>query len=99
MMTWVVKAPNHVTKRGVKNADSAVPPMPAPKTPVAKPRRDGGYQALTNGMPTAKAVPAIPRKNPKINSSTYESMAPANATSSTGTMETSEMTVNIVRPP
>ena len=61
-------SPNQITNRGVKKAASAVPPMPAPNTPVANPRRDGGYQAFTNGMPTAKAVPAIPRKNPNINS-------------------------------
>ena len=42
--------------RGVKNDDSAVPPMPAPKRPVAKPRLAGSYQALTKGMPIAKVV-------------------------------------------
>ena len=31
--------------------------MPAPKRLVAKPRLDGGYQALTNGMPIANVVP------------------------------------------
>ena len=61
--------PNQATNRGVKNADSAVPPMPAPNTPVAKPRRAGWYQALTNGMPTANVVPAMPRKNPNTSSS------------------------------
>ena len=66
MMTWVVTYPNHWTKRGVKNADSAVPPIPAPKIPVAKPLRDLSYQAFTNGMPTANEVPAIPRKKPAI---------------------------------
>ena len=60
--------PNHATNRGVKNADSAVPPMPAPNTPVAKPRRDFSYQAFTNGIPTANAVPAMPRKNPNTSS-------------------------------
>ena len=44
MMMCVVNRPNHRTNRGVKNADSAVPTMPAPNTPVAKPRRAGSYQ-------------------------------------------------------
>ena len=39
MITCAVSRPNHRTNRGVKNADSAVPTMPAPNTPVAKPRR------------------------------------------------------------
>src|SRR5664279_149013 len=45
----------------VVSALIAVPPMPAPKTPMAVPRRSGANHALTNGTPTAKAVPAIPR--------------------------------------
>ena len=69
MMTCVVNSPNQCTNRGVKNADNAVPPMPTPKTPVANPRRAGGYQAFANGMPIAKVVPAIPRKNPNTSSS------------------------------
>src|SRR5690606_5017205 len=60
--------PNHTTMRGVKNDESAVPPMPAPKTPVAKPRRGLSYHAFTNGMPTANVVPAMPRKNPNTSS-------------------------------
>ncbi len=68
MMTWVGNRPNQRTKRGVKKADSAVPTMPIPNTPVAKPRRPGSYQLLANGMPTAKIVPAIPRKNPHTSS-------------------------------
>ena len=83
----------------MKYADSAVPPMPAPNTPVAKPRRGASYQAFTNGMPVAKLVPAMPRKNPNTISSGYDPMAPAHPTSSTGTMVTSERTVNISRPP
>ena len=47
----------------------AVPPMPAPKMPMARPRRSGGNQALTNGTPTANAVPAMPRKKPPTSSS------------------------------
>ena len=64
MMTWVVNRPNQRTNRGVKNADSAVPTIPMPNTPVAKPRREASYQLFANGMPTAKTVPAIPRKKP-----------------------------------
>ncbi|CFA94444.1 Uncharacterised protein [Mycobacterium tuberculosis] len=64
-MAWVVNRPNHRTNRGVKNAESAVPTMPIPNTPVEKPRRAGWYQLLANGMPTAKIVPATPRKSPK----------------------------------
>jgi hypothetical protein len=48
----------------VVSALIAVPPMPAPKMPIARPRFSGGNQAFTNGTPTAKAVPAIPRKKP-----------------------------------
>ena len=50
----------------VVNAEIAVPPMPTPKMPSASPRRAGGYQALTNGMPIANVVPPKPRKNPPI---------------------------------
>ena len=57
----VWKKPIDRASRGVKNADTAVPIMPMPKTPLAKPRRAGSYQALENGMPTAKIVPATPR--------------------------------------
>ena len=70
MMTCAGTYPNQMTKRGVKNADNAVPPIPAPKTPVAKPRRAGSYQALANGMPIANVVPPMPRKNPKTSSRT-----------------------------
>jgi hypothetical protein len=35
-----------------------------PNTPIAKPRRAGGYQDDTCGTPTANAVPPMPRKNP-----------------------------------
>ena len=69
MMMCVAIRPNHRTNRGVKNADNAVPTMPAPNTPVAKPRRAGSYQLFENGMPTAKIVPATPRKNPNAISS------------------------------
>ena len=65
MITCAATDPNQATKRGVKNADRAVPPMPAPKTPVAKPRRAGWYQALTNGMPTANVVPGNAEEEPE----------------------------------
>ena len=76
-----------------------MPPIPAPKTPVAKPRRAGSNQALTNGMPTAKVVPATPRKKPNTSSSGYDLSDPANATSSTGIADARVSTVNISRPP
>ena len=40
-----------------------------PKMPIASPRRSGGNQALTNGTPTANAVPPMPRKKPPTSSS------------------------------
>ena len=54
----------------VVSALMAVPPMPAPKTPIASPRRSGGNQALTKGTPTANAVPPMPRKKPPTSSAT-----------------------------
>src|SRR5690349_17514856 len=54
----------------VENDAMAVPPMPAPKMPMAVPRRAGGYQLLTNGTPMANVVPPRPRKNPPIRSQT-----------------------------
>ena len=68
--TWVDIIPNQSTNRGVKKADNAVPTMPIPNTPVAKPRREASYQLFANGIPTAKTVPAMPRKKPKTSSST-----------------------------
>ena len=56
--------PRSCDRGTVVRALMAVPPMPAPKIPTARPRLAGGNQALTKGTPTAKAVPAIPRKNP-----------------------------------
>lgn len=85
------------TMRGVRNAESAVPPMPAPNTPVANPRRPAAYQALTNGIPIANEVPAIPRKNPHTSSIVYEcSEMP---TRKVGAMLTKHTTVNMSRPP
>ena len=63
MMTWVIVSAEQVHKRGVKKDEKAVPPMPAPKTPVAKPRRDFSYQALTNGIPTANVVRRSPGRS------------------------------------
>ena len=57
-----------LTSFTVVSALIAVPPMPAPNTPTAKPRRSGGNHALTNGTPTANAVPAMPRKKPPTSS-------------------------------
>jgi hypothetical protein len=67
--TWAVNRPDHRTSRGVKNADNPVPIMPAPKTPVARPRRAGSNQLFTKGMPAANTVPATPRKKPNANNS------------------------------
>ena len=99
MMTCVANNPNQRTNRGVKNADSAVPTMPMPNTPVAKPRRAGSYQLLANGMPTAKMVPAMPRKKPQTSRSGYEPANPAAPTASTGAIDANEIAMNIVRPP
>ncbi len=65
MTRWVRSSPKDSTSGGVSHADRAVPPMPAPKTPVAKPRRSGRYQAFAKGTPTAKEVPATPRRKPE----------------------------------
>ena len=75
-----------------------MPPIPAPKMPIARPRLAGGNQALTKGTPTAKAVPPIPRKNPPTSRSAYESRA-KNAMNSTGTIVNAETRGNITRPP
>ena len=65
-------APVPSTSFTVVRALIAVPPMPAPKTPMARPRRSGGNQALTNGTPTANAVPPMPRKKPPTSSAAKE---------------------------
>src|SRR4030095_3484445 len=74
----------------------AVPPMPTPKTPMAKPRRAGGYQPDTRGTPTANAVPPIPRKNPVTISAGYEE---TNANVSTGTKVARLTAGNMMRAP
>lgn len=60
------------TSLTVVSALIAVPPMPMPKTPMARPRRSGGNQALTKGTPTANAVPPMPRKNPPVSRAASE---------------------------
>ena len=55
-------APSWLVSLTVVSALIAVPPMPAPKIPIARPRFSGGNQLLTKGTPTANAVPAMPRK-------------------------------------
>ncbi len=72
--------------------------MPAPKMPTASPRRCGGNHALTNGTPTANAVPATPRKNPPVSSAASE-VCPATPMNRTGTMVTADTSGNITRPP
>ena len=58
--------PNALLSCTVVKAEMAVPPMPAPKVPSASPRRAGGYQEFTKGMPMANVVPPRPRKKPPI---------------------------------
>jgi hypothetical protein len=50
-------------------------------------------------MPTAKIVPAMPRKKPHTSNSGYDPAVPAAPTATTGTIEAREMAMNIVRPP
>ena len=52
-------------KRGANHAHATAP--------VAKPRRLGSYQLLANGMPTAKIVPAMPRKKPHTSNRVHPS--------------------------
>ena len=71
--------------------------MPIPKTPIANPRRAGGYQADTCGTPTANAVPPMPRKNPTTIVAQYEDCTKASVT--TGTIVARLTTGNMTRPP
>src|SRR6516165_1335 len=82
----------------VVSALIAVPPMPMPKMPIARPRRAGGNHALTNGTPTANDVPASPRKKPPISTAGRE-LWPTRPRNRTGTIVANEMTGNISRPP
>ena len=85
--------------RGVTKAETAVPTMPAPNTPVAKPLRWASYQAEQNGMPIAKTVPAMPRKNETKTSSPKLFSCPTIAVSSTSGAVTPRIAVNMTRPP
>src|SRR5690625_4944724 len=60
------RLPRFVYSHTVVRALMAVPPIPAPNTPVASPRRCGGYQAFTNGTQIAKDVPALTRNKPPM---------------------------------
>src|SRR5262245_15106 len=71
--------------------------MPIPNTPIAKPRRAGGYHPATCGTPTANAVPPIPRKKPATIMDQYESWT--NAKVSTGTIVARLTSGNIIRAP
>ena len=73
--------------------------MPAPKTPVANPRRAGSYQLLRKGIPAAKLVPAIPRKKPMTIISGYDFSSTATATRITNGTDSSSSAVNMTRPP
>jgi hypothetical protein len=74
----------------------AVPPMPTPKTPMANPRRAGGYHPETSGTPTAKAVPPRPRKKPATMRPGYEVTTVSERTGTIVAMLTSG---NIARAP
>ena len=87
-----------LTSFTVVRALMAVPPIPTPKTPMARPRRSGGNQAFTNGTPTANAVPPMPRKKPPTSRAPSES-CPARPRKSTGTMVTADTIGNMTRPP
>jgi hypothetical protein len=64
--------PYAATSFTVVSALIAVPPMPMPKMPMARPRLAGGNQDVTNGTPMANEVPPMPRKNPPISSPANE---------------------------
>ena len=90
-------SPKASRSRRVVNAATAVPPMPAPKMPIAVPRRFGGNHELTVGTPTAKEVPPMPRKKPPM-SSTIRLLS-TKPTKSVGMIVNAAMSGNIVRPP
>ena len=79
------------------NAAMAVPPMPAPKMPIAVPRRFGGNQELTVGTPTANEVPPMPRKNPPMSRTVR--LLSTNPTNRVGRIVSAAISGNIVRPP
>ena len=49
---------------GPKKVASAVPLLPAPATPIARPWYCGGYQRLASGSAAAKLAPATPSIRP-----------------------------------
>ena len=79
------------------NAAIAVPPMPAPNTPIAVPRRCGGNHELTVGTPMAKEVPPIPRKKPPM--SRAARLPSTNPTNRVGAIVSAATSGNMVRPP
>jgi len=97
-MTKGVAMPWALTSFTVVSALIAVPPIPAPKIPTASPRRSGGNQAVTNGTPTAKDVPAIPRKNPPASNAARLEW-PNRPRNSTGMIVAIDTIGNITRPP
>jgi hypothetical protein len=72
VITNGVAVPFAAVSLTVVSALIAVPPMPMPKTPTARPRLAAGNQAVTNGTPMANVVPPMPRKNPPISSPASE---------------------------
>ena len=68
---------------------------------LSMPEVDGveATREITRLIPTAKVVPAMPRKKPKTSSSANEPMLPTSATSSTKGAAASISTGNITRPP
>ena len=91
-------SPTLVKSFTVVSALMAVPPMPAPNTPIASPRRSGGNHALTKGTPTANTVPPNPRKKPPTSRAPYE-LSPKKPIRITGTIVSAEITGNMIRPP
>ena len=55
----IVQLPNAI-KLGAMNLFSALPALPAPKMPIAKPCCSFGNQRATYGVPTENAPPAKP---------------------------------------
>ena len=89
--------PKRSASRTVVNAETAVPPMPTPKTPMARPRFAGGNQAFTNGTPIAKTVPPSPRNRPPSNS--RGKVLPARPRNSTGRIVRRLTAGNMTRAP
>src|SRR6266849_5781396 len=88
--------PTLTATRGATRPASAVPMLPMPYTPSAKPRRSGGNQRATNGTPTANEAPARPSKKLTPRRVAYDVANPASAS---GTHATSSNSGNMSRPP